>query len=806
MALPTGHWYKLMDATNGAGEGYYNFTACSATQEDVRFYDKTVNSSLHGEAICTIDCLMKHKNAILQLIYPAYDRIGTKAVTCYNYGGGVIFPGKTVCQNALVQNATNDKSYDVGRGLNCFPLPFTNTQAAGFIARRQINYITWDVPDAGDEFAPGSAFLYQVTDPSAFGGSLYRQYDPVVAAWLKQYEAVTLFYTINSVNNIIWSCSAADGNFPDVIAQQQSILQFCRDVYFHVFGTRKVGPQIPQLPVIPSDSDRIQSMWQGCQYVYDVSDNSGCPMIDEMCSRKGPGTLIGNWRNAIATWSAPQRAASLSSHLCRSFTEEALPYAPPTVFSPYVDSVDPYLGNIFMAGLDSNPTRGIVNSTEPQSAPSYIYRSCALQSYSATQTTCCANDFADNEGSSIFHPLLSQPPKTTGRKAGDSVSPLFGFNYELQSPHYRHCFDSIGQTCEPAYRDITSTPCTDMMIQHCIYRPQDSSVESWSTSSDGSGECTKWLGRLLYGDKNRWIAFANAVVSRGSLRDRTGTKLTTPILLDMTKNFFQIFTMEDVANSQKVPFTGLKAVYEPIVFSLYSNYDLNLYDGGILLTACGAFGIEAVKNNPMLRRWCGCMLSSESYASRYAGISIECTPTCNSSNVLQYGIPCRGTQCILDGITVSLINSSVGDVTLSQVCQSCGRIYSSDTMTVRQTCDCIVRDVSIAAIGASMGGINIKEICGEDGNGGGSADAAKKSTPERVARAIEGVTQSFPYSLVALLVLAMILSILGVLLTRGSKTGEAHLWARGLGVACIIFGIMFLAAIIWRVTAVAIWG
>ncbi len=336
------------------------------------------------------------------------------------------------------------------------------------------------------------------------------------------------------------------------------------------------------------------------------------------------------------------------------------------------------------------------------------------------------------------------------------------------------------------------------MQNHCAVNLQLSAPESWDVSAtDGSCECSKWLGRLLYGASGQWIKFLTAVDNRGAIRDRTGTKLSSDIIIDITKNFHKVFTMDNIFHKNM---SALALAMEPVIFTLYSNYNLNLYDDGILINQCSVYTIDDLIGNPMLRRWCGCMLNPTSYESRYTGVSIACTPVCNSSEVMQYGVPCQGTACILDDITISLIDSKVGAVSLVQICQSCGQIYSSDTQHVKQTCDCTIGgNIDINAVSSIIGNISLKEVCGLDGNGGKPQPKNQEPTSRRVLHSLGTVSQSFPYTVMALLITVIVMAITAYIISRGNKKDSSYLWAIGLLVTSLIVAVIIIAFILYTV-------
>ena len=68
------------------------------------------------------------------------------------------------------------------------------------------------------------------------------------------------------------------------------------------------------------------------------------------------------------------------------------------------------------------------------------------------------------------------------------------------------------------------------------------------------------------------------------------------------------------------------------------------------------------------------------------------------------GATCGGTACILDGVTINLLNSAVGDIKLSQMCNNCSSCTGP--------CRCYIRDVTVNSINSTYAGSEIFSSCG----------------------------------------------------------------------------------------------
>lgn len=776
-----GHWFKLPQDPQ-----YFNFAACSQVSENVRFFDSsdTADTFTHGDAICTIDCLFPHKNSILQLI--TFDSMVKSYRTCNNQA---INSQTITCRDALMSNGFYLFHFPGDNFLQCFndDARYSNIHVGNLIDRIKIYDITFGSPGLSADFSDPTD-LYIPNGTGRYSGRLTDFSNPSVQGWVNNLNHEYLF------EDVLSSCS-----FMNDLNQQTVIIDYCRATYSTALGGSTIVGPPGALSVIPTDQDRTPSMYNGCQYVLDISssDTGNCTSIDTLCQNPA---FKGNWRFGIPrNASASEILNLLPSHFCQSFFTGGVPSPSPGTIIPWIiPPVDNNPNNIFFAGRGVGD-QNLLPSAQTQSNSAYIYRSCALKEYSGNQANCCANDFADGEGDIIFHPSISQAPRPgAGGTVGDQRLPLFGYDYATKgTPWYENCFDADGFTCDPAYRDITNeSTCKPRMVSHCIGPDPTAVPESWASDSSGSGECMKWLGRLLYGNQGAWVQFPATVQIRGTLRDATGTKLTSDIIDLLVNNMSKFFTIQQLHTKQLSPI-GEKL--EPIMFALYKSYNLIFYDGGSVINQCGVFNINDVIDNPLLRRWCGCILQSHAYSSRYPGVSIECTPTCNSSDVLQVGIPCVGTECILDNITISIIDSQGGTASLSQVCNSCGKAVNNDNQQVRQTCSCIISNVDIEAINSRLGRIDIKEVCGLAGNGGSSALSPKPPVAERAVIAAKNSLQTFPFSVLSLMLISGFMGLFLVIYMRTHP--DSKNWARILGISFLIIFLLALSAIIYYIVS-----
>lgn len=131
-------------------------------------------------------------------------------------------------------------------------------------------------------------------------------------------------------------------------------------------------------------------------------------------------------------------------------------------------------------------------------------------------------------------------------------------------------------------------------------------------------------------------------------------------------------------------------------------------------TSCTVPLIKLCKNykrsdleNPVLRKVCGCYLQP----SEYLNNAPQCDPICSGIDTIKLfdnnktGIPIRCSQnlCVIDDITLSIQNSSVGQLTFNEVCTSCSS----------SGCKCIFGDINITSTNSQIQGIDFTKECNQ---------------------------------------------------------------------------------------------
>ena len=113
--------------------------------------------------------------------------------------------------------------------------------------------------------------------------------------------------------------------------------------------------------------------------------------------------------------------------------------------------------------------------------------------------------------------------------------------------------------------------------------------------------------------------------------------------------------------------------------------------------------------HPLIRQFCGCYLPED----QYNGLSTDlraCDPLCSGLDTVQFFPSATATQpqqcttdvCIIDDVTINVINSDLGNITFQQICQNCGP----------GNCRCIISDINILAQNSDLGQLNLQQNCG----------------------------------------------------------------------------------------------
>lgn len=158
-------------------------------------------------------------------------------------------------------------------------------------------------------------------------------------------------------------------------------------------------------------------------------------------------------------------------------------------------------------------------------------------------------------------------------------------------------------------------------------------------------------------------------------------------------------------------------IFDPNMRWILNN--CSAFPGGcdqVLKQVCNGFTRANLQANPSEARLCGCFLDSSVY-QKYTGsfgISDICDPICASSGTIKPNISspqtctvdkCSQSICVIDNVTISLLNNSTaGNITFASACSACAGNGGG--------CQCDISDISITAVESSIKDINFLQNCG----------------------------------------------------------------------------------------------
>lgn len=124
---------------------------------------------------------------------------------------------------------------------------------------------------------------------------------------------------------------------------------------------------------------------------------------------------------------------------------------------------------------------------------------------------------------------------------------------------------------------------------------------------------------------------------------------------------------------------------------------------------------DAMATDNNLRNLCGCFMKPDEdhYPFLSKQVPVSCDPVCDVA-VVQQGITdqhgnwtankCTETVCIIDNVSIEIVNSSGGTITFEQLCGNCQGNACSQ---------CYIDNVSINEINSIIqGGITLDQVCG----------------------------------------------------------------------------------------------
>lgn len=112
--------------------------------------------------------------------------------------------------------------------------------------------------------------------------------------------------------------------------------------------------------------------------------------------------------------------------------------------------------------------------------------------------------------------------------------------------------------------------------------------------------------------------------------------------------------------------------------------------------------------NLIVKKLCGCYLDSNKYDG---SVGRACDFICTGYDTIRYyeegsdyASACISNVCVIDSVTVTVINSNAGDITFNQICPYCAG---------SSNCKCVINDINIITQNSSIGKVEINQECSE---------------------------------------------------------------------------------------------
>lgn len=335
--------------------------------------------------------------------------------------------------------------------------------------------------------------------------------------------------------------------------------------------------------------------------------------------------------------------------------------------------------------------------------------SCVRSNFLADPTTCCMQDLNCNTS----FPDLCFQYGTTG---------------------------VTQKTCSPETRDITSDTCQDVVMDYCSGADLAANDSSWIyrwMNTDGTPLGYNPTGNPL----NNGCIYAIQRNVFSTVQDICGVT-GIPGLINASGYLWSQNLLNKVFAKYKQNGFVFGSLPGTVNYNLFQDFleanvcsgtgsDLGSLPAGLctqgLKESCSNFTTNDILRNPELANICGCYLPDseyENYINGY-GISKQCTPLCNRSssiplaNAAGQEIICETSVCLIDDVTINVINSSVkGGIQVENICNNCSRgNFNNGGNSDLTTCQCILEDLTVDALNSTIGNnLVVNEMCGSNGN------------------------------------------------------------------------------------------
>jgi hypothetical protein len=248
-----------------------------------------------------------------------------------------------------------------------------------------------------------------------------------------------------------------------------------------------------------------------------------------------------------------------------------------------------------------------------------------------------------------------------------------------------NCFTNNGKaTCDPEYRGPINTGCRLFYEDYCVSgNPPGSNPDAEGTYS------SKWLGT----NSECTVALSKNYNEGGSG-------------LDYSQKLFSELLNKYLETNSFVPNGPKYSPFQDRILELARLYPLA--SAPALQSYCTGFSRSDLENNLPLTNLCGCYLNSDQYTTveNQLGVPIQCDSVCSlATNIPRVEnnevLRCNQTLCIIDDVSVNLVNSSLETLSFQQLCGNCRNAQ----------CSCSIVNLNINAENSKIGNINLEQEC-----------------------------------------------------------------------------------------------
>jgi hypothetical protein len=290
-------------------------------------------------------------------------------------------------------------------------------------------------------------------------------------------------------------------------------------------------------------------------------------------------------------------------------------------------------------------------------------------------------------------------------------------------------------TCSPDTRNLGSISCQSSLENLCSGFDSNNWTKAWISMDIGDAKypqiiqnpCPKAIRRIV----TNLCGINDLSLITPSLINPTGFVWAQNVMFNVINNYIKdygsLLTPIDSNGSQK-------AAVANTILSLCNELP------GLCVPAlnnmCATVKPSDFFQNINSLVWCGCYMPDEQYLSYIElGVTKECTPFCNRLESIPLATPngldtalCKENICLMDDISLNVIDSNYNNINFGQLCSGCGNIKESnqnqimknENVSYRRTnqkisgsrCDCLMQDSTYTIINSTVNNINLTQNCG----------------------------------------------------------------------------------------------